>query len=342
MGVPARCFSISWTPRSVCLLGLVGMVALGACGSGSDPGSGAHETALETDRQVGRLASRSSLTAPVIESLFLNPSSPVPGTLVRVQVQTRPADSRVLTLSYVWRVDGRRVEEATGPTLRLAEDSRGTLVEVMVIARDGQRESRAVRASTRVGNRAPELRGVVIEPRRPVTADDGLIASAEGYDPDGDVLRYRYQWFINDSPVEADGPLLPVGRVVRGDVVAVSAVASDGDSESATRRSRSVRVENVPPRIHGEPGAIGSDGVFRYRPRVSDSDGDQFFTYELLQAPKGMKIDLVDGRIEWRPSDSQAGAHQVVLRVGDRNGDTATQVFRIDVSFLEFTVVNGS
>ena len=259
----------------------------------------------------------------------------------RAQVQTRPVDSRVLTLSYVWRVDGRRVE-TTGPALRLAEDTRGSLVEVMVIARDGQRESRAVRASARVGNRAPELRGVAVEPMRPVTAEDELIALAEGYDPDGDVLRYRYQWFINDSPVEADGPLLPVGRMVRGDLVTVSAVASDGDSDSAARRSRGVRVQNVPPRIDSEPGAIDSDGVFRYRPRVSDSDGDRFFAYELLQAPKGMKIDLVDGRIEWRPSDSQSGAHQVVLRVGDRKGDTATQTFRIDVSFLEFTVVDGS
>jgi hypothetical protein len=341
MGVLARCFSISWSPRGVCLLGLVGMLALVACGSGSDPDSGAYKAAPETDRLVGRLDSGSSLTAPVIDRLFLTPNSPVPGTLVRAQVQTRAVDSRVLTLSYVWRVDGRRVE-TTGPALRLAEDTRGSLVEVMVIARDRQRESRAVRASVRVGNRVPELRGVAVEPMRRVTAEDGLIASAEGYDPDGDVLRYRYQWFINGSLVEADGPLLPVGRMVRGDLVAVSAVASDGDSDSAARRSRVVRVQNVPPRIDSEPGAIGSDGVFRYRPRVSDSDGDRFFAYELLQAPKGMKIDLVDGRIEWRPSDSQSGAHQVVLRVGDRNGDTATQTFRIDVSFLEFTVVDGS
>ena len=341
MGVPARCFSISWAPRRVCLLGLVGMVTLGACGSGSDTGAGAYKTAPGTDRLVGRLDSGSSSTAPAIDRLFLSPNSPVPGTLVRAQVQTRSGDSRVLTLSYVWRVDGRRVE-TTGPALRLAEDTRGSLVEVMVIARDGQRESRAVRASARVGNRTPELRGVAVEPTRPVTAEDALIASAEGYDPDGDVLRYRYQWFINDSPVEADGPMLPAGRMVRGDLVAVSAVASDGVSDSAARRSRVVRVQNVPPRIESEPGAIGSDGVFRYRPRVSDSDGDRFFAYELLQAPNGMKIDLVDGRIEWRPSDSQAGAHQVVLRVGDRNGDTATQTFRIDVSFLEFTVVDGS
>ena len=341
MGVLARCFSLTWSPRRICLLGLVGMLALGACGSGSDPDSGTRKAAPQTDRLVGHLDSGSSLTAPVIDRLFLTPNSPMPGTLVRVQVQTRRVDSRVLTLSYVWRVDGRRVE-TTGPALRLAEDTRGSLVEVMVIARDGQRESRAVRASARVGNRAPELRGVAVEPMRPVTAEDELIALAEGYDPDGDVLRYRYQWFINDSPVEADGPLLPVGRMVRGDLVTVSAVASDGDSDSAARRSRGVRVQNVPPRIDSEPGAIDSDGVFRYRPRVSDYDGDRFFAYELLQAPKGMKIDLVDGRIEWRPSDSQSGAHQVVLRVGDRNGDTATQTFRIDVSFLEFTVVNGS
>ena len=312
------------------LLGLIGMVALVACGTGSDLDSVAQEVVPQSDPRGGHVASESSLIAPVIDRLFLTPNSPVPGTVLHAQVQTRPADPRLLTLSYVWRVDGRRVE-ATGPALKLAEDTRGSLAEVMVIARDGHRESRAVRASVRVGNRVPELKGVAIESRRPVTSEETLIASADGYDPDGDALRYRYQWFINDSPVEADGPVLPAGRVVRGDRVAVSAVASDGNSESAAARSKSVRVENLPPRIEGEPGAIDSDGVFRYRPRVSDPDGDRFFVYELLQAPQGMKIDLVDGRIEWRPSESQAGAHPVVLRVGDRNGDTATQTFRVDV-----------
>ena len=70
----------------------------------------------------------------------------------------------------------------------------------------------------------------------------------------------------------------------------------------------------APPRIDSEPGAIAADGVFRYTPRVFDADGDRLFRYALLESPRGMRIDLVDGRIEWRPSAAQAGSHRVVVR----------------------------
>ena len=320
----------------VCLVGLAG---LAACHTGPEPASlGARPTVdggLDPGEVAGGAASRAA--APVIDRLFLVPEVPLPGSVVRAQVQSGSADSEALTLAYVWRLDGQRIG-GDGPAIQLPGDARGSLVEVMVIARDGRRESRAARASVRVGNRVPELQRVVLEPRRPVTVEDALTVSAEASDPDGDALEYRYRWIINGSTVGGEGPVLSTGRTRRGDRVVVSVRASDGVKQSTALRSKTVVVQNAPPRIDSEPGAIAADGVFRYTPQVFDADGDRLFRYALLESPRGMRIDLVDGRIEWRPSEAQAGSHRGVVRVDDRNGDAVTQSFRIEVSFREFPV----
>ena len=118
-----------------------------------------------------------------------------------------------------------------------------------------------------------------------------------------------------------------------------SCFSSTGDGAWVSRSwARWVLGKAITSRIDSEPGAIAADGVFRYTPRVFDADGDRLFRYALLESPRGMRIDLVDGRIEWRPSEAQAGSHRVVVRVDDRNGDAVTQSFRIEVSFREFPV----
>ena len=321
----------------VCLAALAGLVDLAglvACHAG--PGD---EPAVGGGSGPGDLAAGAAAgaVAPLIDRVSLVPEVPLPGRVVRAAVQTRSSGPEALALAYVWRLDGQRIGD-NGPAIRLPSDARGSLVEVMVIARDGRRESRAARVSVRVGNQVPKLQRVVLEPSRPVTVEDALTVSAEGLDPDGDAVGYRYRWIINGSASGREGPVLPTGWTRRGDRVSVSAIASDGVEQSTALRSKTVVVQNAPPRIDSEPGAIAADGVFRYTPRVFDADGDRLFRYALLESPRGMRIDLVDGRIEWRPSEAQAGSHRVVVRVDVRNGDAVTQSFRIEVSFREFPV----
>lgn len=312
--------------------GGIAILAWAGCGSGSEVDS----------RGSGKVPVANALTvpsdAPAIESLSLVPAIPLPGEVVQAHIKARGgSSSSALAFSYVWRLDGRRLKDE-GSKLRLTDARRGSHLEVMVIARDGRRESPARRASARVGNRAPELKRVVFDGREPVTADQALRVVAEGSDPDGDPVEYRYGWFVNGARRNVGGSILPPGSISRGDRVGVLVVATDGAKESVSRRTRTVVISNASPRVESEPGPISPDGTFRYTPVVSDVDGDRLFRFSLVESPSGMRIDPVDGSIEWRPSEAQAGSHPVVLRVDDRNGGRAQQSFRIDVSFQEFPV----
>ena len=57
----------------------------------------------------------------------------------------------------------------------------------------------------------------------------------------------------------------------------------------------------------------------------------ELFTFSLDQAPAGMDVDPASGRIEWTPGGSDAGNHDVILRVVDSGGLSDTQAFTLRV-----------
>ena len=69
---------------------------------------------------------------------------------------------------------------------------------------------------------------------------------------------------------------------------------------------------------------------------AKDSDSpENELTYSLTQAPVGMVIEPVTGRIIWIPSNSNIGSHTVVVSVNDNTGNTNstdTETFNITVS----------
>ena len=88
--------------------------------------------------------------------------------------------------------------------------------------------------------------------------------------------------------------------------------------------------ENHPPVFMSAPPAVSTVGqVLQYAAEATDADGDPL-RYDLIIAPQGMVVDS-EGLVIWRPSASQVGAHDVILRVQDDRGGSALQPFRIDV-----------
>ena len=170
-----------------------------------------------------------------------------------------------------------------------------------MIARDGLGESDPVRKRVSVSNQRPTVYAVALEVvgRLDTEASVGVTVRAE--DPDGDPLDYEYTWMVNDRRVEVTGSQLPASYHRRGDEVQAEVVASDGALRSPPRRSSRVSVGNAPPRILSEPGSIGEDGVFRYRIEVRDPDADSLFGYRLVESPRGMRMDLAGGVIQWAP-----------------------------------------
>lgn len=55
---------------------------------------------------------------------------------------------------------------------------------------------------------------------------------------------------------------------------------------------------------------------YRYDVLAVDPNGDSL-TYELIEAPAGMSIDLATGRILWTPGSSESGLHTINIRVSD-------------------------
>lgn len=88
---------------------------------------------------------------------------------------------------------------------------------------------------------------------------------------------------------------------------------------------------NVTPRITSEPvteAVLG--GQYHYDVDAADLGEREVLSYQLLQAPSGMSINLVTGVISWQPTAT--GSYPVRVRVVDSSGNGHEQVFAVEVS----------
>jgi hypothetical protein len=268
---------------------------------------------------------------PVIERVRFRPSAPRAGDLVRAVVGASDPDGDRIRLSYQWKVDGRRVDGSA--SLDLDDARKGSLVEVHVVAHDGENASEVATAAVRVGNRAPVLLGVVIEPLGEVTVGHDVVASPKATDLDGDEIEYEYVWEVNGLRKGVQGAVLPKDQLRRGDQIRLTVVASDGVAESEPIRSQRFEVANAPPRITSSPGGFDREGGFRYPLVAEDPDDGRHLRYHLREGPAGMRISTGSGLVTWKPRQHQAGSHSVVLEVEDMLGAKATQSFVLQVDF---------
>lgn len=268
---------------------------------------------------------------PQIERITLRPQNPRPGERVTAKVQASDPDGDSVRFSYVWRVNGQRVGD--GPSIHTQGYPKGTVLELRVTPDDGKNEGLVETEQLRIGNQPPVMVGVVIEPLGEVTVLNDIVASPRATDPDGDELEYDFEWTINGESADSDEAILPKDEFERGDEIALSVTADDGSDESEPLESQAFQVLNAPPRITSSPGGFEDDGSFRYQVAVSDPDGDRRLRYRLLEAPEGMKMDLLKGLLSWTPDDSQTGRHPVVVEVDDTSGGKITQSFEVRVEF---------
>jgi hypothetical protein len=323
-----------WTGKWTLYLALVGVLA--GCGSGEPPQPKTTPIGEVTPGKEEGSAPLARKNPPLIRRIDLRPSRPIPGNIITADVDVFDPDGDEVALSYSWTVDGSRVGEDQA-TLLVGDAPKGSLIQVTVIARDGDFKSPAKTADARVANRPPTMLGVVIEPLDEVRANRDIAANPRAQDPDGDLLEYRYRWFIDGDEVAADGPALTADHYQRGDQIELTVVAHDGEESSEPLRSAPFTVVNAPPQITSTPGAFDEDGTFRYAILADDPDGDHILRYQLVEGPDGMEIDVVSGELTWTPTPDQAGSHPVTVEVGDRKGGVTAQSFDIRVEFEEVT-----
>ena len=134
---------------------------------------------------------------------------------------------------------------------------------------------------------------------------------AEGQDPDGDRLSFRYQWLVNGRPLGGEaGPTLSPRMLRRGDKVMVEVIPLDGKVEGSLYRSDEVVVGNTLPIVNQvvlEPGNV----------RVGD---------RVVANVESDDLDHDDIRYTFRWWRNQAmvsgGEHDTLETTGFARGDT--------------------
>ena len=270
--------------------------------------------------------------APVVESIALNPPTPLPGVPVEANVKAWDPDGDSYRLSFEWEVNGELAASGSIPRFTPAAARKGDRIEVTVVASDGRLESEPVRERARIGNRPPLLQGLLLEPEGTARPGDELLASPEAYDPDEDSLRFEYTWLVNGAEVEQRGRTFSTRGLGRGDAVRVRAVASDGSDTSQAAESREVAIGNSAPLIESIPTQQSESGLFRYAFEAKDPDGDRNLRFRLREAPEGMRIDPILGVVTWRPKPGQVGVHPVDVMVEDSHGDGSALRFEVTVT----------
>jgi hypothetical protein len=271
-------------------------------------------------------------SAPVVESVALNPRSPLPETPIEANAVVRDPDGDSYRLTFEWKVNGELVASGPHPRFTPRNVRKDDRIEVTVVATDGLLESRPRSQRTRIGNRPPLLQGLLLEPEGTVRPGDELLASPQATDPDDDALRFQYTWLVNGSEADATGRSFSTRGLDRGDTVQVRAVVSDGSDSSQPAVSRQVTVGNSPPLIEKIPTLQSESGSFRYTFEATDPDGDRNLRFRLREAPEGMRIDPILGVVTWHPKPSQAGVHQVDVIVEDSHGDGSALRFEVTVT----------
>jgi len=165
-----------------------------------------------------------------------------------------------------------------------------------------------------------------------------------GLDPDGDPLV----WSLDAAPRgmsihELLGTIRwtpAADQVGPADVVVL---VTDAQGGRATQRfTINVRAVNSPPSITSVPPTQGNVGQgYRYAVQATDPDNDPLYAVSfpggsaagirLTTFPAGMSIDAATGLVQWTPTTSQVGPHDVVVEVSDGQGGNARQSFTVVV-----------
>lgn len=159
-------------------------------------------------------------------------------------------------------------------------------------------------------NRPPFVQTARIVPT-PALLSGSILVQVDAQDPDGDPVRFRFQWLSNGNAITgATESTLNQREIKRGDLLSVEVIPLDGKVAGSPYRTDPVPVENSPPQVTGltlEPDRVGVGD--RVHARVSGRDADQ---------------DSIAYRFKWwRNNNPLSGGEEGTLETkGLTRGDT--------------------
>jgi hypothetical protein len=187
-------------------------------------------------------------TPPTLEAAAFDPEQPVIGTdLTCIPVNPSDADGDVLTLTYVWTIDGKSVAE-TSDTLSGSLFGVGVEVTCSITVNDGEADSETRTVSGSATNTAPTSTGSEITPASPLSTEDVTCTGLGGDDVDGDLVGWEYVWYIGGTEVTGEtSATLAASFYGPDDVLNCLANPTDGIATGEGVISSNVIVRNTPP-----------------------------------------------------------------------------------------------
>ena len=260
-------------------------------------------------------------------------ASEAAGLTVTIEPGAPTAESDLVAVSneaavtYRWTRGGSEMEGENTRILAKKRFVKGDEVSVTVTI-----DGRTASATTRVQNGPPKALAVKLDPPRDIFHGVDIRAVPEGSDPDGDDIRWAYQWLINNqaSPAET-APVLRGDRFRRGDLVTVQVIPSDAEDAGKAYTPLALTIPNAPPKFTTMPPVAAESAVYRYDVHADDPDGDDV-RYGLASAPAGITIDPATGRLVWPITNQPSGRYSVEVIAEDGVGGRTSQYFTLAVN----------
>lgn len=299
-------------------------IAGGGCGKMEDssprgvspPGEGARTGSTVPGAVDGELSVPAGggitvIVAPMAPSRISPPS---------VSVKSPPGRGAEV-VAVKWVVNG--VEQESGPHLAPSLFQRADRIHAIVKLRSNGDESLLTTPEVVAVNALPAVSEVRIDPQA-ITSGSTVRAIAQALDPDGDPLRLKYQWNLDNVPVPGDGDTMTLGKGKRGSWVHVLVTPSDGFADGAWKASPRYQVVNARPVVRSElPKQLTPGRKLVYRIVAEDPDGDPL-TYTLTKGPQGMV--LAGTTLEWQVPDEFVGKQvDAVVEISDGSGGRTIQ-----------------
>jgi hypothetical protein len=272
-------------------------------------------------------------SAPVINSVNIQPEKPTKESEFHLFIQSQDADGDSISYQYQWIMNNEEITGENKNTFKSGMFKKGDLLQVRVTPSDGKVSGIPfLSPSVKILNALPVIEEVAIEPKV-AYVKDRLKVNVKSSDSDGDFIYYTFQWAKNGVVLnEERGETLEEGRFKKGDSIAVIVTPDDREAMGTPKKSEPLIISNSPPFILSSPPTSVEKTTYIYQVRANDPDNDPI-AFALKSNPKGMEMDKKTGLIRWEIHREDKGTHSVEIEVSDDSGAKSIQTYTLTIDF---------